>query len=275
MNGFDLVSRVFALVLGLGIAEVLGGFARTWRVKARAEGDPAKSVHTGTLVPLLGLLVVTDQTGFWLAFYSLRDHLPFNFAGLVGVMAIIGLYYIISTFVFPQETERWPDFDDYYLLVRRTVVGGMIAVKIATLAYAVVLFAWGVAIKNETGTTSLAGNTASLLFLPTLVALLFVSSKRASAVLLGFSSGYASADCRRVRDHRVCGAGKSFCAKYVYSSALVNDCSLMFAPAPWPPSVTSKKRYGSPRAASRAANLRACCGPTRSSFVVVQTNGSG
>ena len=68
-----------------------------------------------------GLLVLLAQLSFWLAFYELHGNVPLNLLVLLGILAVIGGFYVISGLVFPLHPERWPDFDDHYFRVRRTV----------------------------------------------------------------------------------------------------------------------------------------------------------
>src|SRR6185295_5418837 len=107
MNPFELVFALFGLLLGLAIAEVLGGFARV--LKLKRIGGAAAAVRIGWLTPLLGLLVILDQTSFWLTAFNLRDVIPANYLTLLIVLAIVGTYYLVSTLIFPDDPEKWPD----------------------------------------------------------------------------------------------------------------------------------------------------------------------
>ena len=182
MTGFEMVFELFGLLLGLAIAEVLAGFASTWKVRLRAEAAGTEPVRVGWLLPLLGLLVITDQTAFWLYAYTLREAIPLTFLSLLAVLAVIGAYYLLATFVFPDEPDAWPDFDDYYLRINRIVIGGMIAINVALMGSAAMLEAGGFRI--EAASRSPLGDAAFLLSAPTLIALWFVKSKRANLVLL-------------------------------------------------------------------------------------------
>ncbi|MES2043704.1 MAG: hypothetical protein V4475_07490 [Pseudomonadota bacterium] len=57
MSQFELVFAVYGLLLGLAIAEVLGGFSRALKLKRGT-----KAVRIGWLTPLLGVLVVSGVT---------------------------------------------------------------------------------------------------------------------------------------------------------------------------------------------------------------------
>lgn len=178
-----MVFALFGLLLGLAIAEVLAGFAQTWKARLRADAAGRPPVRVGWLVPLLGLLVITDQTGFWLTAYAFRETIPLTFLALLAVLAVIGLYYLLATFVFPDEPEAWPDFDDYYMRINRIVIGGMLAINAAVIGYALALESRGIAIA-EAEQRYPVGDAALLLALPALIALFFVKSKRANLALL-------------------------------------------------------------------------------------------
>ena len=137
MTGIDLLFQLFALLLGFAVAELLAGLARSWRIRVGATRTGGVKIRIGPLVPLLALLVLIDQTHFWLTAYELRNFFSFDYASLLGILAIVGGYYVISTFVFPDDPEHWPDFDEYYLRTNRTVLAGMIAINFITFAYAV------------------------------------------------------------------------------------------------------------------------------------------
>lgn len=184
MSGADLVFQLFALLLGLSVAELLAGLARSWRIQVGAARAGDGSVRVGWLVPLLALLVLSDQTHFWIAAYGLRSAAAFDYATLLGVLAIIGGYYVVSTFVFPDHPEQWPDFDEYYLRTNRIVVGGMASINVATIIYAAA--AGSVPLQDAPVMRSSISIVAALLFLPGLVALWFVKSGRANLVLLIF-----------------------------------------------------------------------------------------
>ncbi len=135
MGAFDLIVRLFGLLLGLAMGEVLAGFARTLRLRLGVSAVADARVRIGWLVPLLGLVVLLSQLSFWLAFYELHGDVPLNLLVLLGLLGVVGGFYLVSALVFPAAPENWPDFDAYYLHVRRTVIGGVLAIELAALAY--------------------------------------------------------------------------------------------------------------------------------------------
>jgi hypothetical protein len=127
MSPFELVFALFGLLLGLAVAEVLGGFSHALKLKRAG-----KPVRIGWLTPLLGLFVMLDLTSFWLMGYAARDQLSANYVTLVGVLAIVGTYYLAATLIFPDEPEDWPDFDQWYDKQNRLVIGGLLAANIGS-----------------------------------------------------------------------------------------------------------------------------------------------
>jgi len=127
MSPFELVFAVYGLLLGLAIAEVLGGFSRALKLKRGT-----KAVRIGWLTPLLGVLVMLDLTSFWLLAWDAREQISANYATLVSVLAMVGIYYLAATLIFPDEPEEWPDFDDWYDKQNRLVIGGLLAANVAS-----------------------------------------------------------------------------------------------------------------------------------------------
>ena len=183
MSAFDLVFAVFGLLLGLAIAEVLGGFARALKLKRTA-----KPVRIGCLTPLLGLFVLLDLTSFWGSAYIMRDQMDASYLTLVVVLAIVGVYHLAASLIFPDEPEQWPDFDDWYDRQKRMVIGGLLLANVAvTIGQGVLEEVRPVA---EAPAGPLAPYAAPILLgglvglLTLLVALLRVRSRRANMAML-------------------------------------------------------------------------------------------
>jgi hypothetical protein len=185
MTGVDLLFQLFALLLGFSVAELLAGMARSWRIRVGATRTGEAEIRIGWLVPLLASLVLVDQTHFWLTAYELKDFFLFDYATLLGILVIVGGYYVISTFVFPDDPEHWPDFDEYYLRTNRTVLAGMIAINAITFSYAVyVALGFGLNINSAPVMRSWFSFVPALFFFPCLVLLWFVKGRRANLHLL-------------------------------------------------------------------------------------------
>lgn len=118
MDSFSFVFSLFGLVLGLALAEVLGGFGAA--IQAR------RKYAVGWLTPLLGLFVGLDLASFWTLAWSIRDDIPADYFSMMTGLLITSLYYLVARLVFPGDRDEWPDLDAYYFAHRRWVLGGVL-----------------------------------------------------------------------------------------------------------------------------------------------------
>ena len=103
MDNFSFVFSLFGLLMGLALAEVIGGFGGAIELRHK--------VRVGWLSPLLGLLIAFDLTSFWMVAWQVREAIPVNFLSLAAGLAIFGTYYLIAQLAFPDDLELWPDLD--------------------------------------------------------------------------------------------------------------------------------------------------------------------
>ena len=148
MGEFTFVFELFALLLGLAVAEMLQGFGQVLKLRARRKAniahpergdDEAIKVRVGWMVPLLGLLVLVDLATFWGGLWMVRGGIEMSMLTVFVVLVLIGGYYLVATQVFPDQPELWPDFDQWYALQKRFVVGGVLIINV--LAQALVALA--------------------------------------------------------------------------------------------------------------------------------------
>lgn len=122
MSEFEFVFSLFGLLLGLSLAEVLNGFGKA--VKARAR------LRIGWLTPLLGVLVMLDLISFWTTAWSMREVLAVNYFNLMIMLVFTGAYYVAANLVFPEEPDRCPDFDVHYWANKKLVLGAMFTLNL-------------------------------------------------------------------------------------------------------------------------------------------------
>ena len=135
IDEFSYIFELFALLLGLAVAEMLGGFGQVLKLRARRKAgvdEHAIKVRVGWLVPLLGLLVLVDLATFWSLLWMARAAIEVTWLTVFTVLALIGGYYLVATQVFPDQPELWRDFDDYYRLQKRFVVLGVFTINVLT-----------------------------------------------------------------------------------------------------------------------------------------------
>ena len=168
MSNFEFVFSLFGLLLGLALAEVLGGFG--------AAIQHRKKVRIGWLTPGLGTLVALDLTSFWMVAWSTRDLVPAHYVSLFFGLILFGTYYMIARISFPDDPGEWPDYDDYYFENRQWVLGGIVLCNVFAVGTLLALGAQPL--------EGAASRWSLLVFIPALAAAMFVKDKRANIVLL-------------------------------------------------------------------------------------------
>ena len=131
MGDFEFIFALFGLLLGLSIAEVLGGLARAIEARLR----PGSRVRIGWLTPLLGAFVLLDLLSFWQAAWVTRDVVAVSGKALMAVTAFASAYYLAAHLVFPRDVDGQPDFDAHFFRIRRIVIGVMAALLLCQLIW--------------------------------------------------------------------------------------------------------------------------------------------
>lgn len=115
MSAFELTFSLFGLLLGLSLAEVLGGFAKAVKRRGRH--------RLGLLTPMLSVFLLYDIATFWITAYRMRDALPLHIGSLVGGVVVTGLYYFAAVLVWPEDGEPgWDDLDGWMLAHKRQIL---------------------------------------------------------------------------------------------------------------------------------------------------------
>lgn len=131
MSGFEFIFTLFGLLLGLALAEGLGGLARA--LKARHK------VRIGWATALLGLFVSCDVITFWMYGWAMREALPLSWPVLFGGFVVTAIYFVAASLIFPDDPEGWGDLDSHFDLHRRKVLAGILLCNIALLGSAAAL----------------------------------------------------------------------------------------------------------------------------------------
>lgn len=182
MSAFELVFAVFGLLLGLAVAEVLSGFARALKLKRGT-----RSIKIGWLTPLLGIFVMLDLMSFWMLAWEARDQIGADYLTLIAVLAIVGVYFLAASLIFPDEPEEWPDFDDWYDKQNRMVIGGLLAANVLSWVGIIALEIVAPtpeAVLESSATQDLVVFGSGLGVLVLLIALLRVNGRRTNVAML-------------------------------------------------------------------------------------------
>lgn len=122
---------LFGLILGLALAEGLGGLARALKASHR--------VRIGWPTALLGLFVSCDVVTFWMYGWSMRELLPLSWPVLFGGFVVTAVYYVAASLVFPDDPETWDDLNAHFDKQRRLVLGGVFLCNVALVATIIAL----------------------------------------------------------------------------------------------------------------------------------------
>jgi hypothetical protein len=127
MSEFEFLFSVFGLLIGLTLIEIAIKFA-----------DAIDAHHRrpiGILTPLLASFVLIDVAGYWLFAWSLRDLLHVRWRTVFIGLTVAMIYYLSASMIFPRSEGEWKNLDDHYWARKRLVIGGILLVESATMAW--------------------------------------------------------------------------------------------------------------------------------------------
>jgi hypothetical protein len=125
MSNFEFILSLVVILLGLGLAEVLGGVARVMRQQPR----PRLGWGTG----LLAIWTTLETILFWRVIWRARNALPDTSPALIAGFIISALYYFAGSLTFPHHFDGSPNLNPYFDREYKKVVGALLAAN--TLAY--------------------------------------------------------------------------------------------------------------------------------------------
>jgi hypothetical protein len=132
MSGFEFFFSLMGLLLGLALAEGLGGLSRALKASHR--------VRIGWQTALLGVFVSCDVVSFWMYGWALRDKLAISWPVMFGGFLLTAVYYVCASLIFPGEEAGFDDLDGHFARNHRKVLAGVMACNAALLATTLTLF---------------------------------------------------------------------------------------------------------------------------------------
>ncbi len=129
MTEFEFLFSVFGLLIGLTFIEIAIKFADAIDAHARRP--------IGVLTPLLALFVMIDVAGYWLFSWSIRDLLHVRWRTVFVALTVAIIYYLSASMIFPRSEGEWKKLDEHYWARKRFVIGGVLLVEGATMAWQV------------------------------------------------------------------------------------------------------------------------------------------
>ena len=127
MTDFEFLFSVFGLLIGLTFIEIAIKFADAIDAHSRRP--------IGLLTPLLALFVMVDVAGYWLFSWSIRDLLHVRWRTVFVGLTVALIYYLSASMIFPRSEGEWKNLDEHYWARKRLVIGGVLLVEGATMAW--------------------------------------------------------------------------------------------------------------------------------------------
>jgi len=127
MTEFEFLFSVFGLLIGLTLVEIAVKFADSI--------DAHRRRPIGILTPLLAAFVIIDVAGYWLFAWSLRDLLHVRWRTVFIGLTVAMTYYLSASMIFPRSEGEWKNLDEHYWSRKRLVIGGVLLVESATMAW--------------------------------------------------------------------------------------------------------------------------------------------
>lgn len=179
MSAFEFVFSLVGLLLGLSLAEVLGGLAKAIKARRHAARIGAEPLLLGRLVPMLAIFLMLDIAGFWTYAWTVRDDIPSTYVTLVFGLLVIGLYYLAASWVFPDDLADRRELDSHYFEQKRQIFAVVLVCNLLAYAGRIVLSGMTVFTHWTWASWVLVGGYFLLLAIA-----MFVRSRRADSIVL-------------------------------------------------------------------------------------------
>jgi hypothetical protein len=174
VDSFSYFIAFYSLILGLALTELLGGFAHMVRAKALKKLEPQTA--------LLALFILVDICSTWVDTWISLRHVTVDMASLWAPVLITICLYLAAATVFPHDEADHERLADYYRERKRFIVILLLAVEM--LIHITYLPIFEARIAHQPEVFWLWTVPFNLAIEASMVALLFVRSKRANIALL-------------------------------------------------------------------------------------------
>lgn len=187
MDRFSFFFAFYGLILGLAVAELLGGFARFVRDKALRLIEPQTA--------LAALLIFLLLCATWIDAFGRFQTVSLDFSGLWAPIMIATCYFLAATVVFPTDEGEYRRLGTYFADRKLFIIGMLLAAE--TFNNITFLDVYTDTYLHHPGNFWLFLLPYNLLINTAFIALLFTRSRRANIILLAgqillFAAGYWS-----------------------------------------------------------------------------------
>jgi hypothetical protein len=174
MDRFSFFFAFYGLILGLAVAELLGGFARMVRAKALRQLE-----WQTALLALLTFIVICAT---WIDAWNTMGKITLDFEALWAPILLATFYFLGAAVVFPSDPAQFGELAAYYADRKRFVVAMLLAAELlVTFTFRTIIVEM---IQNKPAVFWLWFLPYNLAIKGSYVALLFVRSRRANVAVL-------------------------------------------------------------------------------------------
>ncbi|HUH23910.1 MAG TPA: hypothetical protein VLZ51_07600, partial [Brevundimonas sp.] len=135
MSAFEFFFSFYGLLLGLSVAELVGGFARVLHERER--------IRFGWLTPALALFVAIDIATFWNQAWVIFRGAPFHTFLLLISLMIAATFYVAASVTFPRVSAEGAherlDLDAHFWAHRKLVFGCILAANLIVAVMVIIL----------------------------------------------------------------------------------------------------------------------------------------
>jgi len=122
VDRFGFFFTFYGLILGLAVAELLGGFAGMVRAHA------LKKLEAQTaLVALLTFILICAT---WVDAWNMDRSITLNFGDLWAPILVATFYYLAAAVIFPRDPGQYPHLRAYFAARRKFVIGLLFAAEL-------------------------------------------------------------------------------------------------------------------------------------------------
>ena len=156
MSAFEFFFSFYGLLLGLSVAELVGGFARVLHERER--------IRFGWLTPALALFVAIDIATFWNQAWVIFRGAPFNTFLLLVSLSIAATFYVAASVTFPRVSAEGAhervDLDAHVWAQRKLVFACILAANLIVAGMIIILAQMNPGFAKMAGSVSLWSGVA-------------------------------------------------------------------------------------------------------------------
>lgn len=122
MDRFAFFFAFYGLILGLGVAELLGGFAGMVRAHALKKMEAQTA-----LVALLTFVLIVAT---WVDTWTMDRAITLSFSDLWPPILLATFYYLAAAVIFPRDPREYPHLRTYFAARRKFIIGMLFAAEL-------------------------------------------------------------------------------------------------------------------------------------------------